>query len=200
MIYVIEWSGYNLTEGVDWKAERLNAISKRLSGRLCEKVDVLDLVSHGVLSLIVESLGTGTGSEPRVASKLVGALEPVGALWTYCQSLLEICRDLRLTIWSIRTVGACYVSDEFTLGKLEVVFWSALSEGLLIAGKEGMVCVFKLCTDGLFVTPPNRVPSNLVSGDVTSLNISSTEHKEQPLRRQLVELRLLRLDMDTKFA
>ncbi|GJW98742.1 hypothetical protein Tco_0180550 [Tanacetum coccineum] len=60
----------------------------------------------------------------------------------------------------------------------------ALSEGLLIAGKEGMVCVFKLCMDGLFVTPPNKVPSDLVSGDVTVLNISSTKHKERPLRVQ----------------
>ncbi|GJV54800.1 hypothetical protein Tco_1455805 [Tanacetum coccineum] len=32
------------------------------------------------------------------------------------------------------------------------------------------------------VTPPNGVPSDLVSGGVTSLNISSTKHKERPLR------------------
>ncbi|GJZ42352.1 hypothetical protein Tco_0589238 [Tanacetum coccineum] len=32
------------------------------------------------------------------------------------------------------------------------------------------------------VTPPNRVPSDLVSGGVTSSNISSTKHKERPLR------------------
>ncbi|GKC40704.1 zinc finger, CCHC-type containing protein, partial [Tanacetum coccineum] len=32
------------------------------------------------------------------------------------------------------------------------------------------------------VTPPNRVPSNLAYGDVTLSNISSTKHKELPLR------------------
>ncbi|GJZ32028.1 hypothetical protein Tco_0577464 [Tanacetum coccineum] len=32
------------------------------------------------------------------------------------------------------------------------------------------------------VTPPNRVPSNLAPEGVTSLNISSTKHKERPLR------------------
>ncbi|GKA18924.1 hypothetical protein Tco_0698839, partial [Tanacetum coccineum] len=31
------------------------------------------------------------------------------------------------------------------------------------------------------VTPPNRVTSDLASGGVTSLNISSTKHKERPL-------------------
>ncbi|GKD67079.1 hypothetical protein Tco_1309187, partial [Tanacetum coccineum] len=41
---------------------------------------VLDLVSPVVLSFIVESSGTGTCSEPREDSKLVGALELVGAL------------------------------------------------------------------------------------------------------------------------
>ncbi|GJW76831.1 hypothetical protein Tco_0138513 [Tanacetum coccineum] len=35
----------------------------------------------------------------------------------------------------------------------------------------------------IFVTPPNRVLSNLVSEGMTSLNISSTKHKERPLRR-----------------
>nr|GFA02677.1 hypothetical protein [Tanacetum cinerariifolium] len=38
MILVMEWSGMNLTEGVDWEAERLNAISKRLRGRLCKRL------------------------------------------------------------------------------------------------------------------------------------------------------------------
>ncbi|GJV66561.1 putative reverse transcriptase domain-containing protein [Tanacetum coccineum] len=32
------------------------------------------------------------------------------------------------------------------------------------------------------VTPPNRVPSDLASGGVTSMAISSTKHKERPLR------------------
>nr|GFA26636.1 hypothetical protein [Tanacetum cinerariifolium] len=38
MILVMEWSGMNLTEGVDWEAERLNAISKRLRGRLYKRL------------------------------------------------------------------------------------------------------------------------------------------------------------------
>ncbi|GJY85447.1 zinc finger, CCHC-type containing protein [Tanacetum coccineum] len=42
------------------------------------------------------------------------------------------------------------------------------------------------------VTPPNRVPSNLASGGVTLSNISSTKHKELPLR---VSDQLTRFDM-----
>ncbi|GJR31056.1 retrovirus-related pol polyprotein from transposon TNT 1-94 [Tanacetum coccineum] len=40
----------------------------------------------------------------------------------------------------------------------------------------------------IFVTPPNRVPSDLASGGVTLLNISSTKHKERPLRIYKVKL------------
>nr|GEY03286.1 hypothetical protein [Tanacetum cinerariifolium] len=81
MIPVMEWSGGNLTEGINWEAERLNAISKMLSGRLCERLDErLYLVSPKMFSFIVESSRMGTCSEPREDSKLVGALEPVGAL------------------------------------------------------------------------------------------------------------------------
>ncbi|GKF28810.1 hypothetical protein Tco_0095152 [Tanacetum coccineum] len=41
---------------------------------------MLDLVSPNMLSLFVKSLGTSTGLEPTEVSKLLGALEPVGAL------------------------------------------------------------------------------------------------------------------------
>ncbi|GKD94502.1 hypothetical protein Tco_1374339 [Tanacetum coccineum] len=38
MIPVMEWLVRNLTEGVDWETERLNAISKRLSVRLYKRL------------------------------------------------------------------------------------------------------------------------------------------------------------------
>nr|GEZ42038.1 putative reverse transcriptase domain-containing protein [Tanacetum cinerariifolium] len=81
---------------IDWKNDSCNGMAGQESNRrrVCEEIyslrarfaecltwelRVLDLVSMGVLSFIVESLGTCTGSELREVSKLVGALEPVGA-------------------------------------------------------------------------------------------------------------------------
>ncbi|GKC86495.1 hypothetical protein Tco_1147144 [Tanacetum coccineum] len=56
------------------------AITKPVDLKSTWELRVSDLVSRGMLSFIVESSGTGTGLELREDSKIVGALEPVGAL------------------------------------------------------------------------------------------------------------------------
>nr|GEZ22921.1 phosphatidylinositol 3- and 4-kinase family protein with FAT domain isoform 1 [Tanacetum cinerariifolium] len=104
MISVMECSGGNQIEGVDWKLEGLmEGYMKGL--RVCKlmyalrvgilkkstwELHVLYLVSPNVLSFVVESLGSGTCSILREVSKLVGTLELVGALSTDFESLLQI--------------------------------------------------------------------------------------------------------------
>ncbi|GJT31529.1 hypothetical protein Tco_0921948 [Tanacetum coccineum] len=95
-----------------------------LGGFSTWELRVLDLVSPGVLLIIVESSGTSTCSEPREDSKLVGALEPVGAL-----------RKAKVKMWMFKGVKA------FSHVNFDEYICIALSEGLLIDGKENPMCV-----------------------------------------------------------
>ncbi|GKC20923.1 hypothetical protein Tco_1023073, partial [Tanacetum coccineum] len=98
----------NLTKGVDLEAEWLNAISERLSERLCKKA----------------RSRTSMGSEPREVSKLVGALELVGAL-----------RKEKVMRWMFKGMKA------FSLVNLNEYVRVASLKGLLIVRKEGLACV-----------------------------------------------------------
>ncbi|GJV29596.1 hypothetical protein Tco_1386044 [Tanacetum coccineum] len=128
VILVTECTGRNLTEGVDWAAERLNAISERLSKRLHEGLFQMFCKSLVVLSYIVENLGTCKGSRTKGTAKASGSL---GASGSCVKRLsLSICTDLSAKAFS-------HVNfDEY----IRV----ALSEGLLIAGKEYMVFIENL--------------------------------------------------------
>nr|GEX73165.1 retrovirus-related Pol polyprotein from transposon TNT 1-94 [Tanacetum cinerariifolium] len=53
--------------------------------------------------------------------------------------------------------------------------------------------VYKLKKALYGVTPPNKVPFDLSSGGVTLLTISSIEHKERPLRDELVKKEIIEI-------
>ncbi|GKB01800.1 protein FAR1-related sequence 5 [Tanacetum coccineum] len=60
----------------------------------------------------------------------------------------------------------------------------------IVAPEEGIVSVVSP------VTPPNRVPSDLASGGVTFMTISSTNHKERSLRINMDKIWEMRLAID----
>ncbi|GJY85319.1 RNA-directed DNA polymerase, eukaryota [Tanacetum coccineum] len=113
----------------------------------------------------------------------------VGASMSRLNSWKEIIEKIssRLSKWKLKTlsIGGRLTLLKSVLTAIPIYFMS------LFKVPAGILKDLKSIRQNFFkgdekmernVTPPNRDPSDLVSGGVTSSNISSTKHKERPLR------------------
>nr|GEV97848.1 hypothetical protein [Tanacetum cinerariifolium] len=138
MIPILEWSGMNLTEGVDWEAERLNAISKRLSGRLRKRLYMFRTKGRFEAS---GSFGTNGSSIDIFSISVTDLWEQVivemssleeNQTWFLGQVTSNKAKVKR---WMFKDVKA------FSHVNFDEYICVALSEGLLIHGKEDSMCV-----------------------------------------------------------
>nr|GEZ50051.1 retrovirus-related Pol polyprotein from transposon TNT 1-94 [Tanacetum cinerariifolium] len=124
-ILVTEWSGENLTEDVDREAEKKNAISERLRGRLCRKLGVR-LRKRIRVKLCSRTMGSVKAS---------GSLGASGC--SINRLLLFICTDMEQAMVEMSSLGKnqTWFLGQVTSRKAKV------KSGLLIAGKEDLTCV-----------------------------------------------------------
>ncbi|GKE10207.1 hypothetical protein Tco_1413758, partial [Tanacetum coccineum] len=120
-IPVTKWSGENLTEDVDRETERKNAISERLCGRLFRKLGVRVRVKlcHRLHRHIYA---------PRAELQEKSTKEPL-------RLDLVTSRKAKIKRWMFKGVKT------FSRLNFDEHICVALSEGLLIAGKEDLTCV-----------------------------------------------------------
>nr|GEX69386.1 retrovirus-related Pol polyprotein from transposon TNT 1-94 [Tanacetum cinerariifolium] len=115
-------------EDVDREAEKKNAISERLCGRLCRQLKQrekstceplrLDLVSPGVLLIIVESLGTSKGLGTKGCVKASGSLGASGS--SVNRLSLYVCTDLAMVEMSSLGENQTWFLGQVTSRKAKV--------------------------------------------------------------------------------
>ncbi|GJV98703.1 hypothetical protein Tco_1553955 [Tanacetum coccineum] len=136
MILVMEWSVMNLTEGVDWEAERLNAIIKRLSGRLCKRLSerLCKRFSGKLFRRFENWYMFGTKGKFEASESFRTSGSSVDRLSIFVTDLVTS-RKVKVKRWMFKGEKA------FSHVNFDEYICVALSEGLLIVGKEDLTCV-----------------------------------------------------------